>query len=63
MEQSVDVPGSQTRKENGEVTQRIPQVRVSEHIVEQIIDVPVPPAWEQIVAVVKASHQERVQQH
>ena len=41
VEKSVDVPGSQIRKENGEVTQRIPQVRVSDHIVEQSTDVSV----------------------
>ena len=49
-------------EENGEVTQSMPQVRVSEHILEQSIDVPVPQTWEQIVEGVKASTQERVQQ-
>ena len=42
VEQNVVVPVLQIRKEIGEVTKLIPEERISECIVEEITDVPVP---------------------
>ena len=53
--------GKSTRIEIVEVVKVIPQERISERIVEQIVDVPVPQIMEEIVEVVQIIPQERVQ--
>ena len=45
----MDVPVPQIQEQIVEVFKVIPQVRVSERIVEQIVDVPVPQFVEEIV--------------
>ena len=43
-----------------EVVRLIPQERVQQHTVEQIVDVPVPQVVEEIAEVVQIIHQERI---
>ena len=51
-EQIVDLQVPQIRKEIGEVIQLIPQERISDCVVEQIIDSPIPQIQEGKTAVV-----------
>ena len=60
--QTVQRPVEQIVEQRVEVPKIIPQERVQQRTVEQIVDVPVPQVVEEIVEVAKIIPQERVQQ-
>ena len=62
MEQIVDVPFPQIRKENGKVIQLVPQERISDRVVEQFIDIPVTQIREPRAEVAKVISHDHLQQ-
>ena len=63
VEQIVDVPVPQVRKETDEVTQFIPQDENSDHVVEQTVDIPSAHIQEQAVESARIITQDCLQQH
>ena len=63
VEQIVDVPVPQIRKETDEVTQFIPQDESSDHIFEQTVDIPSAQIQEQAVESARIIPQDCLQQH
>ena len=63
VEQIVDVPVPQIRKETDEVTQFIPQDEISDHVFEQTVDIPSAQIQEQAVESARIIPQDRLQQH